>query len=277
MRLPPTASSVLLCATLACASLLGGAPARAGTYMEHEAVLPNPADLSKSIKQTLHSWQDGRRFKRESPLRGEVVIIDLDKGKVFGVNPAKKSYWQLPADKYQTLALMSLVVMGIRMGPDGAPVVPDPLFAPTKKTAKIDRWQAEEIKIAAALPPGVTTSIWVSKDVSLPLTQLVSQMRVSLGDPKGEAYEALFRQWGALPGYPVQNVTTVQTPNGVVTTSETLLAFREMAIPASEFEVPKGYALVTDPLTELEQRVMMGGGAAGIGAPLKAPPSGGPR
>ena len=50
--------SALVCATLVCATLLGGAvPARAGTYLEHEAVLPNPADLTKSIKQTLHSWQ----------------------------------------------------------------------------------------------------------------------------------------------------------------------------------------------------------------------------
>lgn len=266
-------ATLLVCAALVGASLVGGAaPARAGTYLEHEAVLPNPADLTKSIKQTLHSWQDGRRFKRESPLRGEVVIIDLEKNKVFGVNAAKKSYWQLSTDKYQRLALMSLVVMGIHMAPDGTPVVPDPMFAPTGKNATIDRWKVQEMKIAAALPPGVTTSIWVSSDVSLPLSQLVSQMRISLGDPKGPAYEALYRQWGALPGYPVQNVTTVQTPNGTVTTSETLLTFREMAIPASEFEVPKGYALVTDPLTELEQRMMAGGGAAGIGAPLKAPP-----
>lgn len=274
MRLSSKALTSLLCAVLFGATLVGSAPAEAGVYMEHEAVLPNPADLSKSIKQTLHSWQDGRRFKRESPLRGEVVIIDLDKGKVFGVNAARKSYWQLSADKYQKLALMSLIVMGIHLQPDGTPVVPDPMFAPTERKATIDRWQAEEIKITAPLPPGVATSIWVSKDVSMPLTQLVSQMRVSLGDPKGAAYEALFRQWGALPGYPVQNVTTVQTPNGTVTTSETLLAFREVTIPASEFEVPKGYALVTDPLTELEQKVMAGQGPAGIGAPLKpaAPP-----
>ena len=271
MRASTTPLAFLLRAVLVVAALASGAaPAHAGTYLEHEAVLPNPADLSKSIKQVLHSWQDGRRFKRESPLRGEVVIIDLDKAAVFGVNESRKTYWKLPADKYQRLALMSLVVMGVQLGLDGNPIVPDPMFAPTGKTATIDRWKAVELKISAPLPPGVSTSIWVSSDVSLPLTQLVSQMRVSLGDPKGAAYEGLFRQWGALPGYPVQNVTTVQTPNGLVTTSETLLSFREMPIAPSVFEVPKGFALVTDPLTELEQRMAAGGGApAGIGAPLK--------
>ncbi|MCC7109068.1 MAG: hypothetical protein IT382_07265, partial [Deltaproteobacteria bacterium] len=71
MRLSSKAPTSLLCAVLLGATLVGSTPADAGVYMEHEAVLPNPADLSKSIKQTLHSWQDGRRFKRESPLRGE--------------------------------------------------------------------------------------------------------------------------------------------------------------------------------------------------------------
>ncbi|MBI1947209.1 MAG: hypothetical protein HYS27_16055 [Deltaproteobacteria bacterium] len=265
-----------LCCVALLVGVLGGgaAPARAGTYLEHEAVLPNPADLSKSIKQVLHSWQDGRRFKRESPLRGEVVIIDLDKKAVFGVNESRKTYWKLSTERYQRLALMSLVVMGVQLGLDGNPIVPDPMFTATGNKALIDeRWHAVEMKITAALPPGVSTSIWVSPDVTLPLAQLVSQMRVSLADPKGAAYETLYRQWSALPGYPVQNVTTVQTPNGLVTTSETLLTFREMKIEPSTFEVPKGFALVTDPLTELEQRMQAGGGApAGIGAPLKPPP-----
>ncbi|OGQ25778.1 MAG: hypothetical protein A2138_27470 [Deltaproteobacteria bacterium RBG_16_71_12] len=269
-------------ATLLAAAMALHAPAAsAGTYLEHEAVLPNPADLSKSIKQVLHSWQDGRRFKRESPLRGEVVIIDLDKKAVFGVNESRRTYWKLSTERYQRLALMSLVVMGVQLGLDGNPVVPDPMFTPTGNKALIDeRWHAQEMKITAALPPGVATSIWVSSDVSLPLAQLVSQMRVSLADPKGAAYETLYRQWSSLPGYPVQNVTTVQTPNGLVTTSETLLTFREMKIEPSVFEVPKGFALVTDPLTELEQRMQAGGGApAGIGAPLKppAPPTGAPK
>ena len=264
-----------VCAALVATTVLGGAgPALAGTYLEHEAVLPNPADLSKSIKQVLHSWQDGRRFKRESPLRGEVVIIDLDKKVVFGVNESRKTYWKLSTDRYQRLAMASLIVMGVQLGLDGNPIVPDPMFAATGKEALIDeRWHATEMKITAALPPGVATSIWVSADVTLPNAQVVSQMRVSLADPKGPAYENLFRQWGALPGYPVQNVTTVQTPNGLVTTSETLLTFRDMPIPAGTFDVPKGFALVTDPLTELEQRMAAGGGAAaGIGAPLKPPP-----
>jgi hypothetical protein len=248
--------------------------AHAGLYMEHEALLPNPADMTKSLKQTLHSWQDGRKYKRESPLRGETVIIDLDKGEVYGVNVSKKTYWKMAAEKYQQLAMLSLVVMGVKIGPDGQPVVPDPMFAETRNTSKInDRWSASEVRVAGQLPPGVSTSIWVSTDVTVPQKKLVDQMRVSLGDPKGAAYDALFRQWGALKGWPVQNVTTIQTARGTIVTSETLLLIREEKVDAKEFEVPKGFALVTDPVTEMERAAAAAQAPVGIGAPLGQQPT----
>lgn len=250
--------------------------ARAGWYLEHEAVLPNPADMTKSIKQQLHTWHEGKKFKRESPLRNETVVIDLDKGEVYGINSTKKTYWKLPTAKYQQLALLSLVVMGVKLGADGMPIVPDPMFAETGQTATIEGRKAFEVKVAAQLPPGVTTSLWLAKDMAIGTDQLVEQMKVSLGNPVGNGYDALFRQWASLKGYPVQNVTTIKMPNNqVITTSETLLTFREMKIPASEFAVPKGFALVTDPITELERaaaQMQQGRPAAGIGAPLGAKP-----
>jgi hypothetical protein len=255
------------------AAALWPAAAHAGLYMEHEAILPNPADMTRSLKQTLHSWHEGKRFKRESPLRGETVIIDLEKREVYGVNEQKKTYWKMPAERYQQLAMMSLIVMGVKVGADGQLVVPDPLFAQTSQTSTIEGRKAVEVKIAGELPPGVQTSIWVSKDVPIDVKSLVEQMRISLGDPRGAGYEALFRQWGSLGGYPIQNVTTIRTPNGVITTSETLLTFREMKIPDSEFQVPKGFALVTDPVTELERAAAGASGPVGIGAPLSQKPA----
>lgn len=260
--------------------LLSAVPAQAGWYLEHEAVLPNPADMTKSIKQTLHTWHEGRKFKRESPLRNETVVIDLDKGEVYGINAQKKTYWKLPAAKYQQLAMLALVVMGVKLAPDGQPIVPDPMFAETGQTATIEGRKAFEVKIAAQLPPGVSTSLWLSKEVPVDVSQLVDQMRLSLGNPQGAAYENLFRQWGALKAYPVQNVTTISMNDPrtgrptTITTSETLLTFREMKVPAEEFAIPKGFALVTDPITELERaaaQMQAGQPAVGIGAPLGKP------
>src|SRR5262249_38808634 len=101
----------------AVAALVVASSAHAAVCMDHEAVLPNPADITKSVKQTLQSCQQGKRYKRDSPLRNETVIIDLEKGEVYGVNGAKRTYWKMKADKYQQLAVVSLVVMGVQVDP----------------------------------------------------------------------------------------------------------------------------------------------------------------
>ncbi len=236
--------------------------------MQHEAVLPNPVTM-QPIKQTIHSWRDGKKFKRENPIRNETVIVDLDKQEVIGINSSTKSYWKMPSAKYQQLALISLVVMGVTATPDGKLNVPDPLFEKTGQTALVEGRKAYEVKVLGTMPNGVATSVWLSEEVDLPIADLVEQLRISLGGPTNPQLEPLFAQWGALKGYPVQNITTIRTQQGEVMTSETLISYKKEKLPASTFEVPKGFALVVDPITQLEQQQARAQGPAGIGAPLK--------
>ena len=228
--------------------------AHAGVYWEHETVLPSPTDFSQSTKSIVRTWHEGQRYKRENPSRHETVIIDVPKGEVYGVSSEKKTFWKMPLDQYRNMAAFSLMVLGVQQKPDGSISVVDPLFVATGQSAQIDRWSAQEMRIAAALPNGVQTSIWVSDKVRLPLAGLAAQLKVSLGNPVGAGYDDLYRQWTELPGYPVQTVTTVKTATATVVSSETLLSFREMKIPLSEFAVPKGYALIEDPITEMQRK-----------------------
>jgi hypothetical protein len=245
-------------------------PAAAGYFMEHEAVIPNPATL-QPIQTKIRSWHEGRRFKRESPLRKETVIIDLDKREVFGVNDEARTYWKLSADKYKALAMMSLVVMGVQLQPDGSVRVPDTLFVKSGKSAKIAGRSSYEV--AVQLPKGspMTTSVWLSKEVDVPIAKMVDELRLALGDPRDPAFQSLFNQWLALEGYPVQTVTTVKTPQGTIVTSETLLSVKQQSIPASAFQVPKGYALTEDPITQAERMMrqqMQSRPPVGLGAPI---------
>lgn len=267
MRVPV----VVVALAVVCSSF--GTVARAGFYMEQEAVVPNPVTL-QPITATVRSWHEGKKFKRENPMRNEVVIIDLDKREVVGLNAANRTYWRLPAERYRQLALASLVVMGITPRPDGSIEVPDPLFVPTGVRAKIEGRDAYQVKVQGKLAAGVDTEIWLSEDVPLTTDSLVNELRMALGDPKDPSFERFFAQWRALKGYPIQNVTTVNTAKGRVITSETLLTFREQKIAASEFEVPKGYTLTEDPITQMARLAGQQAGPAGIGAPLGArPPS----
>ncbi len=71
-------------ATLMTVLLLAAAPATAGYYLEHETLMPDP--VTKEMKtHTVRSWHEGKRFKRENPMRNETVIIDLERNEVYGL------------------------------------------------------------------------------------------------------------------------------------------------------------------------------------------------
>jgi hypothetical protein len=266
-------SAFLLAAVAATA-----APLNAGTYTEHETIfpLPDPTKPGSFVthKATVKTWQDGRKYKRNNPMRDETVIINLDKGEVVGINDKAKTYWRLPAERYRQIALFSLIVMGVQPRADGGLDVPDNLFLKTGATAKIEGRDAYEVRVQGKLPPQVQTSIWLSEQVPVGTDRMVEELRFALGDPQGPGYDKLFSQWKALKGYPVQNVTEVQTPSGKVTTSETLLKYLDQKVAASEFDVPKGYALTIDPLTQLEalsKQMGQGPMGQGLGQPAPAP------
>jgi hypothetical protein len=257
---------------LALLTSLTSGNAHAGYYMEHEAVLPNPQTL-QPVRATIRSWHEGNRFKRQSPMKNEYIVIDLDKKEVMGINEDARTYWKISSDRYRGLAMMSLMVMGVQPTQDGGIVVPDGLFKKTGTTGEVAGRKAYEVKINGALPPGVSTTFWLSKEIPLPISSMVNQLKMTLGDPKHAGFQRLYDQWNALEGYPVQSVTTINTPRGRVVTSETLLVYRDEKVPLSQFQVPKGYSLTTDPITLAEQAAMqqMGKAPAGIGAPLGAP------
>lgn len=244
--------------------------AHAGFYMEHEAELPNPMTM-KPEKHTVRSWHQGRKFKRENPMRNETVIIDLDTKIVTGVNDEKKTYWQTTSDRYKSLALMSLIVMGVQFNQFGGFVVPDGLLQPTGEVKRVAGNQAYEVRVNGKLPPGMKTSFWLSTDVQVPMEKMIDELRLSLGDPKDPQLTKLFAQWRALDGYPVQTETVIQTPRGAITTRETLVKYKKQRIGADVFAVPKGYTKTSDPITQLEQlaRQMQqqggGGGMPGMG------------
>jgi hypothetical protein len=255
-------TSALLCLTLAAAS------AHAGRYFEHETVTPNPV-TGKPVKALVRTWQDGNRVKRENPMRNEVVIVDLDKHEVTGINASQKTWWHIPSDRYRQVAVLSLLVMGVQPRPDGTLDVPDGLFQPTGERAVIEGRKAWEVRVVGKLPTGVTTSIWLSDEVPMTSRDLVAELRLALSDPKGKDYDALFAQLLKLKGYPVQNVTSARTPQGMVTSSETLLKVKDQPIDPREFTVPTGYTQVTDPLTEMEAKEAAAqAGPVGLGAPL---------
>ncbi|HEY4222308.1 MAG TPA: hypothetical protein VGO62_13225, partial [Myxococcota bacterium] len=87
----------------------------AGIYTEEELVVPNPADMTKSIKQVVHTWADAKHLKQDVPQLDCTVVIDLDKGQVYGVSDSKKQYWRMALAQYRDeLAFIALAGFGVR-------------------------------------------------------------------------------------------------------------------------------------------------------------------
>jgi hypothetical protein len=175
----------------------------------------------------------------------------------------------MPLAQYRDqLAVIALAGFGVKPNPDGSLAVPQNLFNPTKKEAVIEGRKATEWTVSTPSLPGLSTSVWVSADVPFDSKVAVSQLRLQLGDPKKEGFEDFFSQWASLGGYPVQFVTTVRTQQAQIVTSRTLLTALEKDAPAGTFAIPKGYALVEDPLTQIQRQVAAQQKPVGIGAPL---------
>ncbi|MFZ9888439.1 MAG: hypothetical protein ACO3JL_13130 [Myxococcota bacterium] len=271
-----SASSSWVRAVVLVCALGAGAEARAGYYMEHEAVLPNPQTMQPQ-RSTVRSWHEGRRFKRQTPMTNEFVIIDLDKGEVVGINEDLRTYWRMPSARYHQVSLMSLMVMGVTPTADGGIATPPGLFKKTGQTAEIAGRKAYEVEVQGKLPPGMRTTFWLSTEVPLPMARMVEQLNFALGEPKHPGFQDLFAQWRSLEGYPVQSITSMRFPQGgVITTSETLVLYRDEKVSPSVFEVPKGYSMTTDPITLAEQALQQakqGQPPAGLSAPLVTPPA----
>lgn len=252
MRALSTIASVLPVLTV-----LAAAPVSAGYYLEHETIMPDPV-TKEMTTHTVRSWHEGKRFKRENPMRNETVIIDLERNEVYGLNKTNKTYWKVTPEKYKQLAIVTLLVMGVQVTPQGGIMVPDNMLSPTGKVQTIEGKESYEVKVNnTSLPQAqgmtMSTSFWLSRDVKIPIEKMIDELRIALNNPKGEQYQRLFDQWRDLDGYPVQSVTTVTTPQGTMVTKETLKTYKRKKIPASEFTVPKGYKKTVDPITQLEQ------------------------
>ena len=250
-------------------SLSSSPAALAGYYLEHEAVVPHPQS-GQNIRVTLRTWLQDAKLKRRSPLQDATIVVDLTKGTVTGVNDKQRTYWTMSAERYREFSASSLLIFGISPRPDGGVDVPPQLFEATGQEAEIAGRKSVEMRVRGKFPAGVQTDIWVSKDVPLSPKTWAEQLRLVLGAPSHLSYQNLFRQLTALPGYPVQTVTTVKTPQGSAISSETLVTVREETFPAAAFEVPADYKRILDPVTVAERNKMKPQKVApmGIDAPL---------
>ncbi len=193
------------------------------------------------------SWISGAKLKQTTLNGQEVYIYRADLGKVFIVNPIRKSYIVLPISQIRQMTEKDLMIyMPYK---DGRFVVPEKLYGKTGRTKTIFKWKADEYEVLAGQQgPEMKskTMMWISKDTKFGNDFVVRIFIITMGNEISPKLKDLFKKMTALDGYPVQTITTTNYRNQVFTSTKTLTKIEKVKnMDQSIFDIPVNYTEVS--------------------------------
>ena len=208
--------TVLLCLLLA-------APAAADTLLTVRSSVEG-LKMDQPTTGQVHLWIAAGKLRRDE---GETsTIVRLDRGKVYVLNHADKTYLELAAPDLQKLA------------PAGAEMKVQ--VTATGETRKVGTWNARKYKVDISNPEGLhlDTTIWASKDVAS--YQAYGRLAAALAAMQPGSGEWA-RQMQQIEGFPVLQEADVTMGGSHFKTREELVAVETKDAPAGTYEPPAGY------------------------------------
>jgi len=171
-------------------------------------------------------WIGGDKLRRDE---GDAsYILRLDRGKLYVVNHADKTYSELavPGD-LQKIASPVAAQLKVQVNA-------------TKETKKIGNWKARKYKVDLSNPAGLRldTTIWASTEVAD--YHAYSQLAASLAALQPGAAEWA-RKLEQIEGFPVVQEADVTIGGSHFKTREELVAVETREAPAEAYEIPAGY------------------------------------
>jgi len=183
-------------------------------------------------------WYGGQRMRMEAGgvASAPALILRLDRGKAYRVDPTQRSVTVLDADRLRTRGQMDAAMAGELMGAHNARVVTKPLpgertvagykcrgFRITGGTMVMDLW------VTSALPVGIETFAGF-----LEWSGAADSLGPFVGEIRG------------LPGFPLQSRSRVTVMGETHETVATVTRVRIGAQDAGLFEAPAGYRMVEE-------------------------------
>jgi hypothetical protein len=195
---------------------LASAPAQADTRIvtEERIQMRIPGNQSDTTSEVT-LWLAGDRGARRGG--SSHMILRLDRGEVYVVDDATRSYRVLP------------------LGGGAAPGAAPARLEKTGQTRQISQRTAEEHRLSVELHPGQTADIalWISTDVGVDLDAFRAYTNAA-ADAMGMAW---MKSLVDVDGYPV----LVETKMEIAESSSRLLSISEASPPDGIYELPAGY------------------------------------
>lgn len=168
-------------------------------------------------------WIGGDKLRREE---GDTsYILRLDRGKLYVLNHAEKTYTELAVADLQ------------QMASPGAELKVQ--VTATNETKKIGNWTARKYKVDLSNPGlHLDTTIWASRDIAS--YEAYGRLAASLAalQPGGAEWARKMEQ---IDGFPVLQEADVKMGNSRFHTREELVAVETRDAPADAYELPAGY------------------------------------
>jgi hypothetical protein len=176
-------------------------------------------------------WYAGRRMRMEAADGGEALILRLDQGKAYRIDPVQEVVREMPLDQLRARSQMDLSMAGDLMGMQEA----RPRTVVLRQTKTIAGYPCRTYRVTA----GTTVmDLCVSSKVPLGISTFTDFLEWSGAN---ESMGGLLDAFKALPGFPLETRTRVTAMDKVHETLSTVTAVKVGPQPAALFEPPAGY------------------------------------
>ena len=199
-------------------------------------------DLIQSIWMT----QDKMRSDNEK----QSMIIRLDKGVIYMIDHAQKTYVEMPLNLGKSLveaaggeemtdeerAQFEVFAQGM--------MKLEIKVTETKEEKEIGKWNCRKYlqQTQAAMVSG-TSEVWATEDLKMDydLFAKLSAALLATQPGFGGSLEEAAKEMRKIKGIPVLSTSTMQVMNHTVKSSQELLEFKQGKAPDGIFDLPKGY------------------------------------
>lgn len=214
--------------------------AQQGYYVE-QTVKSSGAMGMGGTEQLSKSWYTKNMMRTETSDKGKnsIVIIRIDQKKVYNLNPAENTYWEMPLEMLTQMSQMGMSMIG--GGKDAEVSVQK-----TGQTRKINNWNCREVLVTMG---NLKQHVWVSDDIKIPSEYYEDMMKYLTQNTK--LGEALFNNKD-LSGFPVLTETEMNMMGMSMKSSTEMTKFEKVAVSEAMFSIPDGYRQVDNPLNQMK-------------------------
>lgn len=209
--------------------------ARADVFMKEKehtdaaTVMGQTMPASEKIKSI---WMTADKVRSDEPEAS--VIMRMDKGLLYILQHAQKSYMEVPLS-FTAAAQAPAADLGIKV-----------TVTPTAEKKKIGTWECKRYLMKMEMGGmgfATESEIWATEEIKIDpaLYAKFSSAMMAANPMLASSLQSMLEEMKKIKGVQVRSATSVQMMGQTIKSTSELIEFREGKAPEGIFELPEGY------------------------------------